>query len=159
MRTLRVIFFSLALAAVSLCALGDGVGPVNPAGHVRGKKTGGYTLKVAGTYSGVGTSAVTSGFVSITVQLKAPNGYASSATFNNMIRGSDDRFQGTASFENTTLTLSGRVDMPAATDPAQTQAQAMTGRVTATFVDTSGRGGRLVAIQDAESRGAASGNP
>ncbi len=152
MKNLRAIFFSLMLAAIPLCALGDASDPVNPAGHVRGKKTGGYTIKIVGAYSGAGTSTVTATTVSISVQLKSPAGSTCTTCFDNMSRGTDDRFQGTACFESTTLTLAGRLDMPAATDPDQSPNQAITGRVTATFVDSSGKGGRLVAIQDPSSR-------
>jgi hypothetical protein len=146
------MFLSLILAVVPLCALGDADNPINPAGHFRGKKSGAYTLKIVGAYSGVGTSSVTPTSVSISVQLKSPDGYACSTCFDNMPL-LNDRFQGTASFENTTLSISGRLDMPEATDPDQSTTQAITGRVTATLVDAAGNGGRLVAIQDEASRG------
>jgi hypothetical protein len=145
-----MILLSL-LVAVPLCAWGD-TDPVNPAGHLRGKKIGDYSLKVVGAYKGKGTSVISTSSVSITVELTAPNGCVCTTCFNNMPR-LNDRFQGSTDFNGTTLTISGRVDMPANTDADQTQSQAITGRVTATFIDTSGKGGRLVAIEDEASRG------
>jgi hypothetical protein len=152
MRISKAMFLSLLLAAIPLCALGDAANPINPAGHHRGKKSGNYSLKVVGAYSGVGTSAITSTSVSISMQLKSPDGCVCSAFFDSMPL-LNDRFQGTAPFNGATLTISGRLDMPAATDGEQTFAQAITGRITGNFADAAGNGGRLVAIQDAASRG------
>jgi hypothetical protein len=151
MQIRRAIIVFILLTLVPLCALGGDGDQINPAGRFRGKKTGAYTLKVVGGYRGKGTSSVGSTSVSIAVELKAPNGCVCSTSFDNM-NLTNDRFQGTASFNNTTLTLSGRLDMPAATDSHQSVSQAITGRVTATFFDTEGNGGRLVAIQDSASR-------
>jgi hypothetical protein len=148
MRILRVIFLFLLVTAI---AQGGATGTVNPAGHVRGKKTGTYDLKVVGGYNGAGMSSVTGSHISITMQLKAPSGATGSVTFKNMPLD-NDRFGGTASFNGTTLTLTGRVDMPAGTDKEQSHKQAITGRVTGNLLDGAGNGGRVVAIQDEASR-------
>jgi hypothetical protein len=153
---LRAILLSL-LVAVPLCALGD-ADPVNPAGHLRGNKNGNYTLKVVGAYCGKGTSTVSATSVSISVDLTAPDGCVCSTCFNDMLLVKD-RFQGTGDFCGTALTISGRIDMPAGTDAEQTPTQAITGRVTAVFIDPTGKGGRLVAIEDDASRGYVAANP
>jgi hypothetical protein len=115
-------------------------------------KTGGYSLIIKGDYSGTGTASITSSTIAISVDIQSPNGSKLTISFGNMPLV-NDRFSGTNTIGGSSITLSGRVDLPAATDPDQTPAQAITGRVTATLMDAAGKGARLMAIQDEASRG------
>jgi hypothetical protein len=152
MRSTRAIFLSCLLALGTLCAAQSAhESSVNPAGHLRGKKHGNYTLKLVGQYSGQGRSVITFTAVSITAKIKAPNGGAGDISFNNMpLIG--DHFQGVTSFNGVNINISGRVDMPSGTDREQTKDQKMTGRITAQLIDATGKGARLVAIEDPASR-------
>ena len=142
----------LAVRANSDNGNGNGNGNGNP-GLGRGrKKTGGYTLVIAGDYWGTGTGSLTATTLSISADLKMPDGSTATLSFDGMALA-NDRFQGATTLKGVAFTLSGRVDLPAATDADQTPAQALTGRLTATLVDAAGKGARLVAIQDAAARG------
>ena len=150
---LVLILFTLPMVrANDIAGNGNGNSNGNP-GLGRGrKKTGGYALVIVGDYSGTGTGSITATTVSISADLKAPDGFHVTLSFGGMPLV-NDRFQGMTAFKGTVFTLSGRVDLPAATDAEQTPAQALTGRVTATLGGAAGKGARLVAIQDEAARG------
>jgi hypothetical protein len=150
MIVLLAIFCALPMPHTNAQGNGNGSGNANP-GRAR-KKTGGYTLVIVGDYSGTGTSTIATTTVSLSVSLQAPDGSTLALSFTNLPLV-NDRFQSATTFNGTAFTLSGRVDLPAATDADQTPAQAITGRLTATLTDATGKGSRLVAIQDAASRG------
>jgi len=116
------------------------------------KKTGSYTLLVVGDYSGTGTGSITATYVSLSAIVQAPGGSSISLSFSGMPLV-NDRFQGITTINGTAFTLSGRVDLPAATDAEQSPTQAITGRITATLGDSTGKGARLMAIQNDNSRG------
>jgi hypothetical protein len=172
MRLPFFIFLALILAAATLCAAqnnGNGNGNGNAYGKNkdRGNKQGIYTLKLVGQYSGDGTSTVqysnpgrglgrgrgasTSNALSITATITAPSGTTGTVSFPNMPLV-NDRFNGSANFADTTLTIYGRLDMPANTDAEQSPAQKITGRISALVTDSGGKGARLVAIENESSR-------
>jgi hypothetical protein len=172
MRLPNFIFVSLILAAATLCAAqnnGNGNGNGNAYGKNKeqGSKQGTYTVKLVGQYSGDGTStiqypnrgqglargrgALSSNSISITATIKAPSGATGTVSFP-LMRLVDDRFSGTANFAGTALTIYGRIDMPANTDADQTAAQKITGRISALLTDSSGKGARLVAVENESSR-------
>ena len=116
------------------------------------KKTGAYTLTMMGDYSGTGSACITSASVSISVDVKT-HGAAKTTLSIGPMPLVNDRFQGTTTFNGTICTVSGRVDLPAATDAVQTPVQAITGRLTGTLIDASGKGARLVAVQASSAHG------
>jgi hypothetical protein len=139
----------LVLFAIPMVRAGDNSGGNTGRGR---KKTGDYTLVALGNYSGTGASSITTTTVSISVDLRAPDGSRVTLSFSDMPLV-NDRFQGTTISGGAAFTLSGRVDLPAATDADQTPAQAITGRLTSTLEDSTGKGARLVAIQNESARG------
>jgi hypothetical protein len=152
MRMLGVIFLSCLLAIGSLCAADSAVNnPLNPAGHLRGKKYGNYTFKIVGQYSGRGACTITPTSVTISANIKAPNGTTGSIVFSDLPLV-NDYFRGSTTFNGVTLNISGRIDMPAGTDSQQSPAQSITGRISAQLIDSAGKGARLVAIEDPASR-------
>jgi hypothetical protein len=154
MRHWLVIFallFSPALCAVAHEEGAPATKPTLPPPSNRGQKNGTYTLRTAGDYSGTGNASVSDSVVSLYVELEMADGSKVSLSFNNMPRA-NDRFRATTTYAGVTYTISGRVDLPAATDMSQTADQAQTGRVTALIVDSNGTGARIVAVQDESSR-------
>jgi hypothetical protein len=68
-------------------------------------------------------------------------------------------FTGTGTIGGVPCTITGRLDLPAASDDEQTDQQAFTGRITATIRDTSGNVARLVGVQSPASRSGGYANP
>ena len=131
----------------------SGNGMSNSQGRARGKKSGAYSLHMVGDFTGKGTASVTAATVSLSADVTFPDGSRGTILFSNLDLV-NDRFQGAATANGRSLKISGRVDLPSATDDQQTASQVVTGRVLATLCeDGTGNTGRLVAIQDAASRG------
>jgi hypothetical protein len=165
MRLMSVLSFAFLLSLAALCAAQNGNGKGN--GKSQGKKSGDYSVLLLGQYSGQGLSTIqypnqgkgkakgkgapNPNSISITATIKAPSGTVGAITFSNMPLV-NDRFCGTTSFGGTTLNISGRIDMPANTDAEQTPAQKITGRISALLIDSTGKGARLIAIEDESSR-------
>jgi hypothetical protein len=127
-------------------------GMCNSKGRTRGKTSGGFSLKIAGDFSGTGTALVTPASVSLNAAVTLRDGSKGMITFGNLALV-NDRFQGQTTFKGHLMKIWGRVDLPSARDDQETPSQAVTARVIATMADGEGRVGRLVAIQDAGSRG------
>jgi hypothetical protein len=169
MRLMTALSLAFLLSVAALCAAQSGNG--NGKGKSQGKKSGVYSLKVVGQYFGQGSGTIwypnqgksqgrgrgrggggaSANAISITATLKTPSGATGTVTFPNMPLV-NDRFRGTASLGGATLNISGRIDMPANTDADQTPAQKITGRISALLMDSSGKGGRLIAIENESSR-------
>ena len=124
----------------------------NNANRARGKTTGGYALIIAGQYTGTGTATVTDTSISISGVINLPDGSTANLTTPTM-QLVNNRFTGAGNIKGNACTISGRVDLPSATDQETTDEQAITGRITATLTDSSGKTTRIVGIQNSASRG------
>ena len=152
---MRLKFLALALILPVMLAQA-GNGPPNNNGNnanrARGKTTGGYALIIAGQYNGTGTASVSDTSISISGVITFPDGSTATLTTPSM-QLINNRFTGTGNIKGNSCTLSGRVDLPSATDQETTDEQAITGRITATLTDSAGKTTRIVGIQNAASRG------
>jgi len=126
---------------------GNGNGNANGLAHPHGNKVGNYQLTIAGDFTGVGVAKVSETSISISGSLKTPGGGTKPLNFAN-IPLVNNHFMAKRMVAGVTLVISGRVDLPAATDTEENDHQASTGRVSASIKDNSGNMARLVAVQD-----------
>jgi len=157
--TLTVLAFLLPVLAAQAGNTGNGQGDNNGnnANRARGKTSGGYTLIIAGQYSGTGSATVADGAIGIAGVITLADGSTVTLTAPSL-KVENNRFTGTGSIKGNACTITGRVDLPAATDQETTDEQAITGRMTATLTDAWGKTSRIVGIQNASSRGRGSNN-
>ena len=127
-------------------------GNANAKGRARGTKTGDYSVRLSGDFKGSGRLNVTKSTLSVALAVTSLDGRPLNLEFNNL-KLINDRFAGTTRSASSTFTLSGRIDLPAATDDQTTDDQAFTGRMVAMIHDDSGRATILVSIQEESSRG------
>jgi len=137
---------------------GPGNNNGNNANRARGKTTGGYALTIAGQYGGTGAATVTDTSVALSGLITFADGSTANLTSATM-KLINNRFTGMANIKGLSCTISGRVDLPSATDQETTDEQAITGRITATLTDVTGKTTRIVGIQNSASRGRGSSSP
>jgi hypothetical protein len=152
MKTKLAIFALLAPALLAQAAGNSNTNNGRGANRTPGQTTGDYTIVIAGQYTGRGTAKITNGGLSLSGTLVLPGNATATFTANSM-KLSGGRFSGTGMVNGVSCTLTGRVDLPNASDQETTDAQALTARLSATLKDASGKMARIIGIQDEASRG------
>ncbi|GEM_PF-4232623 len=144
------VLLLIALAQVTgaqVVILNNGNGNGNGNNAHKRQKQGNYSVNIAGQFTGSG-SAVVADTISMTVNVVLANGSSGTLVISGLAIDDNGYFKGTGTVLGVTMTVSGRVDLPAGYDDEQSAAQNLTGRISAVFKASNGKCGRIMGVQN-----------